>query len=323
MRAALIDRLRSAFGAALRPTFVGLALAVALGAAAHAAPGDEPPRPRSTPSDDLDRAREAYRNGQYSAALPLFNALLYPPPPRLASPRDLTDAYLALGVCRFETGDAAGAKREFEQALGIDPTSSIDPLIVTDQGARDAFNETKLDMKARERAEAEAKHRAELRQIRNGMVGVEPHSLVIALLPFGLGQFQNNQATKGTIFAATQGATFATSLGIWYYLVNQYGIRSTHVPLDDANTVLWLQRAEIGTGIAFFGLWAWSAIDAYRHYKPSTQVELDESLLPPELRDLDKPAKKPAKKQPSSLLEHITPIITPNGVGIGLGWEND
>jgi tetratricopeptide (TPR) repeat protein len=302
-----------------------LIVLLALTVTARAAPGDEPPRPRTSPSDDFDRAREAYRNGQYSTALPLFNALLYPPPPRLASQRDLTDAYLALGVCRFETGDASGAKREFEQALALDPASTIDPLIVSDQNARDAFNETKLDMKARERAEAEAKHRAELRQIRNGMVGVEPHSLAVALLPFGLGQFQNNQPAKGTVFAATEGATFATSVGIWYYLVNQYGIRSTHVPFDDANTVVWLQRVEIGTGIAFFGLWAWSAIDAYRHYKPSTQVELDESLLPPELRGLDKPEPKSPKKprKPTSLLEHLTPIVTPNGVGIGLGWEND
>jgi tetratricopeptide (TPR) repeat protein len=298
-----------------------IALAV-IAATAHAAPGDEPARPRSSPGDDLDKAREAYRNGQYSAALPLFNALLYPPPPRLASPHELTDAYLALGVCRFETGDASGAKREFEQALALDPAIAIDPLIVSDQSARDAFNETKLDMKARERAEAEAKHRAELRQLRNGMVGVEPHSLVIALLPFGLGQFQNNQPVKGTIFAAAEGVTFGTSLGLWYYLVNEYGIRSTHVPLEDGNTVRHLQQVEIGSGIAFFGLWVWSAIDAYRHYKASTQVELDESLLPPELRDLDRPKPKPKNPPPTSILEHLTPIVTPTGVGIGLGWEN-
>jgi tetratricopeptide (TPR) repeat protein len=295
---------------------------VALAATAHAAPSDEP-RPHATPGDDLDRAREAYRNGEYSVALPLFNALLYPPPPRLASPRELTDAYVALGVCRFETGDPIGAKREFEQALALDPSATIDSLIVSDIAVRQVFNETKLDMRARERAEAEAKHRAELRQIRNGMVGVEPHSLVVALLPFGLGQFQNNQTMKGTIFAASEGVLFVTSLGTWYYLVNEYGIRSTHVPLEDGTTVRHLQQLEIGSGVGFLGLWLWGAIDAYRHYKPQTQVELDESLLPPELRDLDKPKpKKPAPPKPTSLLEHIVPIVTQSGVGIGLGWEN-
>ncbi|HEX4454359.1 MAG TPA: tetratricopeptide repeat protein [Kofleriaceae bacterium] len=303
----------------MRAALIALAL---LSVTAKAAPGDEPPRPRSTPSDDLDKAREAYRNGQYGIALPLFNALLYPPPPRLASPRELTDAYVALGVCRFETGDVIGAKREFEQALALDPGSTIDPLIVSDGAVRQAFIETKLDMRARERAEAEVKHRAELRQLRNGMVGVEPHSLVVALLPFGLGQFQNNQTLKGTVFAASEGVTFVTSLGVWYYLVNEYGVRSTHVPLEDGPTVRHLQQIEIGGGIAFLGLWLWGAIDAYRHYKPSTQVELDESLLPPELRDLDKPKKKPAPPKPTSLLEHIVPIVTQSGVGIGLGWEN-
>ena len=45
---------------------------------------------------------------------------------------ELADAYLALGVCRYETGDPAGAKREFEQALSINSDIRIDPLIVTD-----------------------------------------------------------------------------------------------------------------------------------------------------------------------------------------------
>ena len=277
----------------------------------------------ATPSEDLDRARAAYRAGQYDIALPLFNALLYPPPPRLASQQELTDAYVALGVCRFETGDRAGAKREFEQALALDPTQQIDSLIVSDYAAIQAFNDTKLDMKARANADAEAKHKAELRRIRDSYVGVQPHSFAANFLPFGVGQFQNGQTGKGIAFAAAEGATFATSVGLWYYLVSTYGIRSEHVPLGEGNTVRHFQQAEIGTGVAFFGFWLWSTIDALRNFRAQTRVELDESLLPPELRDLDKPkAAKPRPSKPTSLLEHLSPIVTPSGVGIGLSWEN-
>jgi tetratricopeptide (TPR) repeat protein len=107
---------------------------------------------QAAPNDELDQARSAYRSAQYSRALPLFNALLYPTT-KLASKDDLADAYLALGVCRYETGDPAGAKREFEQALSINSEIRIDPLIVTDPTAIDAFNETRVGIQDRIRAE--------------------------------------------------------------------------------------------------------------------------------------------------------------------------
>ncbi len=112
----------------------------------------------ATPSDDLDQAKIAYRNGQYSAALPLFNSLLYPDR-KLADVNETADAYLALGVCRYETGDLRGAKREFEAALISNSNVRLDPLIVTDPTALAAFNETRLNFQDQIRAEAERKRR--------------------------------------------------------------------------------------------------------------------------------------------------------------------
>lgn len=285
-----------------------VAALIALAASSHAAPNDE-----------LDQAKAAYRGGQYSRALPLFNALLYPPPPKLASPKDLADAYLALGVCRFETGDPAGAKREFDQALSFDTNARIDPLIVSDQTAIDAFNQTRIDREQRTAGEQERKRKADLRKLRESIIGFESHPLYLNFVPFGVGQFQNKQAGKGVAFAASEVVTLAVSASIWIYLVNTYGIRSTRVLADDAVSVRRLQQLEIGTGFAFLGLWVIGAVDAYLHYKPQTRAEIDDSLLPPELRDLDKPA--PKHKALSSSI-HIVPMLSPDGAGIGLSWEN-
>jgi hypothetical protein len=52
------------------------------------------------------------------------------------------------------------------------------------------------------------------------------------------------------------------------------------------------------------------------HYRPRAKVEADESLLPAELRKSAKPA--PPKKTSF----HITPMLSPDSVGIGIGWEN-
>lgn len=285
-----------------------IAAVIGLAVAAHAAPNDE-----------LDQAKAAYRGGQYSRALPLFNALLYPPPPKLASPKDLADAYLALGVCRFETGDTPGAKREFDQALSFDTNVRIDALIVTDQTAIDAFNQARVDREQRTAAEQERKRKADLRKLRESIIGFESHPLYLNFVPFGVGQFQNKQAGKGTAFAASEAVTLTVSASIWFYLVNAYGIRSTRVLAADAVRVRRLQQLEIGSGFAFLGLWVLGAVDAYRHYRPQTRAEIDDSLLPPELRDLDKPA--PHKAAPQSSI-HIVPMLTPDGAGLGLSWEN-
>ena len=137
---------------------------------------------------------------------------------------------------------------------------------------------------------------------------------------FGVGQFQNKQDAKGAFFAATEGVMLISSVSIWLYLVNTYGIRSTRVGPDDASSVLRLQQTEIGTGFAFLGLWVLGAVDSYLNYKPQTRAEIDDSLLPIELRDLDKPA--PKKKLPPKTSFHVLPMFVPNGAGIGLAWEN-
>src|SRR5215510_9259319 len=63
----------------------------------------------ATPSEDLALARQAFRTGQYQVALEKYNALLRPSV-QLANSSDLVEAYVNLGVCRVETGDADGAK---------------------------------------------------------------------------------------------------------------------------------------------------------------------------------------------------------------------
>jgi hypothetical protein len=274
----------------------------------------------ATPREDFDQAKQAYRSGQYTRALPLFNALLYPEK-KLADSTETAEAFLALGICRYETGDTPGAKREFEQALLVNSNIRIDPMIVTDTSAVDVFNETRLTMQDRIRMDAERRRREELLKIRESYIGVEPHSFALNFVPFGVGQYQNGDIGKGAFFTATEGATFITSFGVFSYLVSTYGLRSTRVPLKDAETVRRLQQLEIGTGVAFYGLWVLGAIDAYLHYQPQVRVELDESALPPQLRGLMKPDTTTKPKRPRTSL-HLAPMITPDSLGIGLSWEN-
>lgn len=279
-----------------------------------------------TPSEDLSQARKAFREGQFNVALEKYNALLYPDL-RLASSEDLVEAYINLGVCRVETGDEDGAKREFSRALELDPNKQLDTLVITNKRAIELYDDTKADIRTRKEREAaaqrEAAEKERLRKLRDSIIGVRTNPYALNWVPFGVGHFWYGQTAKGIALGGGQLITAGTSFAMWFSLVSQYGIRSDKVPLSDADRVLLMQRIEIGTGLAFFVLYFLSVYDMHRMYKPQTRTEIDESTLPPELRNLEKrPAPKPAK--PVSLREriHVSPMVTPDSVGIGIGWEN-
>jgi hypothetical protein len=222
-----------------------------------------------------------------------------------------------------DAGDLDGAKREFEKALGYDANRQLDPLLVTNKQAIQLFDDTKADMRNREREREQKEALAKLYAARDALlkntVVYESHPLWVNFIPFAA-QIQNDQPVKGVLLGSAEVIALGTSAGIWGYLADKYGINNQHLNVDrqTAQDIRTLQEIEVGAGIAFFGLYAFSVYDALRNYQPRKERKLDESDLPPELRDLDK-QKRPKPKKTSW---HLAPMITPNGAGIGVGWEN-
>ncbi|HVV86397.1 MAG TPA: hypothetical protein VHE35_25245 [Kofleriaceae bacterium] len=258
----------------------------ALAAAAAAADLiDVRPACADTPDQQLDRARQAFRENDFATAIPLLNYLLYPTS-RLARSEDRIEAHLLFGVCAYETGDRATARSEFELALDEQGDLELDPVLFS-QGAIKFFDETKAVHAERIRAQDEnraiAEERDRYQQLLASLVVVEKRSYYINYIPFGAGQFQNRQRKKGIAFALGEGLTGATSAGIWLYLVGSYGLSGT-VPNAEAASVRRLQQYEIVSGTACLALVAWGIVDSLLNYQPSAQRRPDESLLPPDLR---------------------------------------
>ena len=107
----------------------------------------------------------------------------------------------------------------------------------------------------------------------------ESHPFARNFLPFGGGQFQNGDTAKGVGFAVGQGVTAATSMGLFVYLVGHY--QDDQVPLADGGRVRRLEQVEILTGAAFFGLYAWSVIDALVHHEPWVKIGPARATLAP------------------------------------------
>ena len=269
-------------------------------------------RAHATPATDLAAARDAFRRGDYDAALPGLNYLLYPTP-RLAQTGDLIEAHVLLGVCLVATNDSNAATREFEAALFLSPDLSLDPVLFSSDAVR-AFNETKVSVAARAKQEAASRaladERDRLRRYRESLIVYEVRPYYVNFIPFGAGQFQNGARAKGIFFSATEVTAGALSAGIWLYLVNQYGYNG-RVPTADAHGVRTLQEVEIGAGAVCLGVMAWGVIDSLIHYKPRAQIEGDDSLLPPDLRP---------RKQRESMLDRIqiAPLIGGGQTGVAM-----
>ncbi len=279
----------------------------------------------ATPSQDLDRARKNFRAKDWQSAKEVSGALLYPDL-QLGRQEDVIEAHVLLGAANFELGDTQRAIDEFTKALQIDPERAITTLMFS-EGAVRLFDRTKEDVRARLEHDAEKQRLAAqakaLEDYRKSLRVYEIRPFSFNFLPFGLAQFTQDRRGMGTAMAIGQTSTFLASVGIFGYLVGTYGFQSNAVDISEGPRVRRLQQIEIGAGIGFFAFYAYGVYDAIRHHKARRQLQGDDSLVPAELLDPSK--KKPAPPPPkTSLLDRlqISPMVTPESVGIGIGWEN-
>jgi hypothetical protein len=273
------------------------------------------------PSDELVSARQKFRSGDFAAALPILNFLMYPTV-RLARVDDIIEAHILLGACGVETGDRVIATREYEQAMYLSTSVTLDPLLFSNDAIAH-FDQTKAALVARNLRDAEtralAEERDRLRKYRESLIVYEVRSYYVNFVPFGAGQFQNRQIGKGIFFAGTQLATGGTSVGIWLYLVGKYGYGG-RVPPESAAFARRLQQVEIATGAACLGFMFWGVVDSLVKYQPRVQVSDDPSLpsVPPASRSQGSVTERGANKRTLASAIQWGPMIVDGGGGLSL-----
>jgi tetratricopeptide (TPR) repeat protein len=290
-----------------------IAVALVVSAPAHA-----------NPSLELANARNDFRNKNCDDAMHKLNFLLYPDPPKIGDKDELWEAHALYGACYCNQGQRDRAREEFVKAFYILPDRTLDDAFFN-ACAMSLFDSTRAELKEKAGKEAEKKRIAELNKriqdyLQNAVV-VENHPFYLNAIPFGVPQFTEKRPLWGSIFAGSQVATLATSVGIWGYLSLKYGFPRGKGPPEDAPGALRLQQIEIASGALFLGFYAWGVYDAITHYQAQTRIKADDSILPPELRP-EKPPDKPTKTKPKTSTLRLTPMLLPDGGGIGLTWEN-
>jgi len=260
----------------------------------------------ATPDADVKRARDRYEFGAYADAAGAIREMLSRSPD-LPEPVAI-EAWRILGLAEYQLGDKRAAREAFVHLLSIDPDQTLDPFLVPPPVVEFFDNvrvqaepelaplrERKKQLKEQERLADEARRRllAE-EQIRSGppskILVVQEHVYMLNFLPFGVGQFQNGDTTKGIIIAVSQVVLGAVNLGAIFAhnAIAQDPSRRCSVstptncsnpPIPDSDRAL-LQNIDVVKYVSaglFWGVYAYGVADSLIHYVPRIETEITPS----------------------------------------------
>lgn len=233
-----------------------------------------PGRAAATPTEELARARAQFERGEYKLAAGLLEPLLYPPdnaPPLLQAEEDLKEAHYLLGVSYFFLKRLAESGNELAALLYLDPDHKLDPVI--ELPAVYAHFESVRKRLARDLEDLRRKKEEEAARRRTEGVIVERtvthRNPFWNFVPLGAPQAQLGRKGWSRFFLVTQGLLGGASLALFSYQGFKYGFISPSAPpAEDIDTLQTIQAFQIGTGAAFFAVYAWGVVDAYAHDAP-------------------------------------------------------
>jgi len=251
---------------------------------------------------ELKRARDRLEFGAWADAAGTVRQLVTANPG--LSDTDAIEAYRILGIAEHHLGDLGQARSAFVNLLARDPDYTMDAFLVPpsiveffDKVKRDnepalaPIREQKRALREQERLAEEARRKllAE-EQLRAGpptkVIRVQERLYLFNWMPFGAGQFQNGQRSKGTLVAAGQVTAGLVNIGaiILHNQIAEDRSRScisgqpgcSRPPYSDADRQL-LQSIDVVkyvSAAAFWGLYAWGVWDAHRYYIPVVETEI-------------------------------------------------
>ena len=199
----------------LRPALVIAAAAIVLGTASPA---------RADPAADLEKAYNAYAARQYDEAESRLRALLDPVTGTLKDPDNIADARMYLGATLVAEKKLDEANVVFGALLTDKPEYQPDSLRVP-LDAMNAFTDVRAKARDRlaaimaekvrkaqdEKAKADAEREKEALRVKmlEKLAATETvttqNSRLVALIPFGAGQFQNGQTALGWTLLVSEG----------------------------------------------------------------------------------------------------------------------
>lgn len=254
------------------------------------------------PSEEFQRGRTAFLRGEYERAITTIQPLLYPDL-RLESEDEVVQAHRLLGVSYLFEKKPEMARKEFRKLLELDPDYRFDPIL-DPPAVVDFFNDVLREQQS-ELGDIETrlkKREAEMARRKTQVVErrIERRSFALNFVPFGVGQFQNQQRGKGWLFFGIEATMATTSIAALVTNFAIYGVRPLRpcldmtLPLPDGSTGTCpadridhsgenqsrnLTRIQVISGGLFFATAIWGVIDSIRNFQG--EVTVGETIADP------------------------------------------
>lgn len=254
---------------------------------------------------ELDKARNAYLAHQYDEADNRLRMLLDAKSPVLHDRVLVNQAHMYWGAVLIAKKRPAEANEQFEELLLNDPNYEPDPLSFPTDVVNNfidarahlrrrleemAVVRAKQEAERRKRDEAERKGQLQRLKLLERLAGeektVERHSRWMALVPFGVGQFQNDQKALGWTFLGTEAVLLAASAITVPIYLNYLQARSdafargdnfsAQEQIDRAQTV---RTVNLSLDLTFLGVVALGIIQAQAAFVPEV-AQLNKRPIP-------------------------------------------
>jgi hypothetical protein len=260
---------------------------------------------RGNDFDQFQNARVAYESLNYELAADLFQGLV-----REATPDDkrplVIESRKYLAATFLFLGHNQKAEEQLELLLRAEPDYVLDPLAFPAEfGKMFAAVRQRLEKERERQAEHDARSEAELRaeqdlaarrkrerlarlvELASTQRVEQVKSRWIALLPFGIGQFQNDHDGLGMALAVSQGVLLTTGLVAFALHEDLRDLRPTEDQLDDAELDESLSRYVNQISLGLFAVVATAGIvDAQIRFQPRRSFDRPRPL-PPDLNELE------------------------------------
>ena len=229
------------------------------------------------PKEDLRDADNSYLYADYPRVLKKLVPLIEPDL-KLSLPADIARAYELSGLSAFYLKDEDSAARYFEKLIRLRPDFRLDPVKVPPpavaffDGLRDKLaDEIKRIQVALAKLAAEEKERERLKNQVRIQRDLKINSRLTAMLPFGVGQFQNGNRTMGQVFLSGQ-VLSATSSVVLFFAVESMRTESGRFRTSDLQRSRQFRDAQLATGVTAVALALIGIIEAQINFVPKENL---------------------------------------------------
>lgn len=237
----------------------------------------------------FERGKNAYLYGAYSLTVACLEPLITPDL-LISNPEELALGYEYLALAHFYLERLPQAEGLFKSLIFFRPSYELDPVRVPPDAVtfyarlRDALagelKERQVALDEQRAREAEALRSQMSREV---IIEQRVNSRFVALLPFGIGQFQNQDPVAGYTFMISEGLLAAASAAL-FWSIESMRLPNGRFARQDLSAARDLQTAQVLTGGGALGLMVGGVIHAlifYEPMRPTRRFERPLSAPPP------------------------------------------